>query len=74
MTRIEANLKILDILKKIVYENMDLRFGQILFNYGAFKHVSDDDGIHIIDPFYEESEVTLNRLTKNYDELRSNKK
>ena len=70
MTRLEANKKIVDILKQIVESNPDLRFGQILFNYVLNYSQSDSGQIHIDDPFYELSENTLKRIKeriKKYD-------
>ena len=74
MTRLEANKKIVDILKQIVESNPDLRFGQILFNYVLNYSQSDSGQIHIDDPFYELSENTLKRIKeriKKYDLTRS---
>ena len=64
MTRSEANREILTKLWNIVDKYPDFRFGQILFNYVLNYTQSDSGQIHIDDPFYEESEVTLKRITK----------
>lgn len=39
MNRLEANQRLLEILNRIVQNNPDLRFGQILRNYGFIKEV-----------------------------------
>lgn len=55
--------KLADLIEKCPY----LRFGQILFNSTIITSSSEDlDGRPIIDdPFYEESEITWNRLKNN---------
>ena len=53
MSRQEYNLKILDIIKAKAQEYPDMRFHQLLWAFGATV-----EG----DQFYEESEVTLNRI------------
>lgn len=53
MNRQEYNLKILDIIRAKAQEYPDMRFHQLLWVFGATV-----EG----DQFYEESEVTLNRL------------
>lgn len=55
MNRQEYNLKILDIIKAKVQECPDMRFHQLLWAFGVTTEK---------DQFYEESEVTLNRLLK----------
>lgn len=55
MNRQECNLKILDIIRTKVQECPDMRFHQLLWAFG----VSTEE-----DQFYEESEVTFNRLLK----------
>ena len=55
MNRQEYNLKILDIIKAKAQECPDMRFHQLLWAFGATV-----EG----DQFYEESEVTFNRLLK----------
>ena len=55
MNRQEYNLKILDIIKAKVQEYPDMRFHQLLWVFGV-----TIEG----DQFYEESEVTFNRLLK----------
>ena len=53
MNRQEYNLKILDIIRAKAQEYPDMRFHQLLWALGATV-----EG----DQFYEESEVTCNRL------------
>ena len=53
MNRQEYNLKILDIIKAKAQECPDMRFHQLLWVFGV-----TIEG----DQFYEESEVTLNRI------------
>ena len=53
MNRQEYNLKILDIIRAKAQEYPDMRFHQLLWALGATV-----EG----DQFYEESEVTLNRI------------
>ena len=55
MNRQEYNLKILDIIKAKVQEYPDIRFHQLLWTFDV-----TIEG----DQFYEESEVTFNRLLK----------
>ena len=55
MTRLEANAEIIKILLEIMDKNPDLRFGQLLSNLEVV----------LEDPFYEESEITLNRVKRN---------
>ena len=55
MNRQEYNLKILDIIRAKAQEYPDIRFHQLLW---AFSVTIEGD------QFYEESEVTFNRLLK----------
>lgn len=55
MNRQEYNLKILDIIRAKVQEYPDMRFHQLLWVIGAT--IAGDQ-------FYEESEVTLDRIKK----------
>jgi 2-iminoacetate synthase ThiH len=54
-TRKDFNLEILELLKDKIEKNPDLRFNQILFALGLNP---DKD-------FYEESEITLDKITKS---------
>ena len=56
MNRLENNIKILDILKQLVYEFPDMRFNQLLEVVEVVKKE---------DQFNEESSVTLDNL-KNF--------
>lgn len=58
MTRLEANIKILNITKQLVYMFPDMRFIQLLTTV---------DVILGTDQFYEESEVTLNRIKEKIE-------
>lgn len=58
MTRKQANRAILLELYNLVEKYPDLRFWQILYNCGIFPP-------SFIDPFYEESEETLNRMMES---------
>ena len=55
MNRQEYNLKILDTIKAKAQECPDMRFHQLLWAFGVT--IEEDQ-------FYEESEVTFNRLLK----------
>lgn len=58
MTRLEANIKILKIVKQLAYEFPDMRFIQLL---------TVVDAILGTDQFYEESEVTLERIKEKIE-------
>lgn len=58
MTRLEANIKILNITKQLAYMFPDMRFIQLLTTV---------DAILGTDQFYEESEVTLNRIKEKIE-------
>jgi hypothetical protein len=57
MTRQEANLQILEILKALIEGNPDMRFHQLLWAYD----ITERD----VDKFYEESTRTLSNLKAN---------
>lgn len=59
MTRLEANIKILKIVKQLAYEFPDMRFIQLLTVVDAI--------ISGTDQFYEESDVTLERIKKRIE-------
>lgn len=65
MSRRDYNREIIGKLSELVESYPDFRFGQILFNYVLNHTISDLGQIHVDDPFYEESKVTLERITKN---------
>ena len=60
MTRLEANIKILDITKQLAWMFPDMRFMQLLMVIGA---VIDTD------QFNEESSVTLERIKNKIKQL-----
>lgn len=62
MTRKQANRAILLELYNLIEKYPDLRFGQILVDCDIIGYDITDNGVEVIDPFYEESEVTLNRM------------
>lgn len=67
MTRQEANLKIIDILTKLIVEYPEARFCQLLSNLNVThkQTVSDESAqewIEEILSFYEEPGVTLTRV------------
>lgn len=59
-SRQEVNRKLVKILSDAVEKYPDWRFGQILFNYNFITR--KPSSFDIEDPFYEESEETLNKL------------
>lgn len=71
MTRLEANREILTKLWNIVDKYPDFRFGQILFNYVLNYTQSNSGQIHIDDPFYEESRITLHRILCKINKLKT---
>ena len=58
MTRLEANIKILNITKQLAYMFPDMRFIQLLTTV---------DAVIDTDQFNEESEVTLNRIKEKIE-------
>lgn len=61
MTRLESNIKILNIVEQLVHEFPDMRFIQLL---------TAVDAILGTDQFYEESSVTLERIKNKIKQLR----
>ena len=61
MTRLEANIKILDIIKQFVLMFPDMRFMQLLMVI---------DAVIDTDQFNEESSVTLERIKNKIKQLR----
>lgn len=59
--RLANNRLIVSLLSEAVEKNPDLRFHQILQNFGVEVPNSDQ--------FYEESSTTLSNLAKEYDKL-----
>lgn len=60
MTRQEVNRKILEKISAVVEREPDWRFHQILINMGI--EVPEPNDRNYIDPWFEESEVTLNEI------------
>ena len=58
MTRLMANIKISNIISKLIYEFPDMRFMQLLMVI---------DAVIDTDQFNEESEVTLNRIKEKIE-------
>ena len=65
MSRKQANRAILLELYNLIEKYPDLRFGQILVDCDIIRYDITDNGVEVIDPFYEESELTLNRMMKS---------
>ena len=65
MERQKYNKLILEILSKLVEKYPDLRFGQILVNAEIITYKNDYDEMVPRDPYYEEPEVTLERMKNN---------
>lgn len=62
--RQKANFELVRKLSELVVAYPDLRFGQILVDFGFIEQIVDNYGSGIItkDPFNEESVDTLNRV------------
>ena len=58
MARLMANIKISNIISQLIYEFPDMRFMQLLMVI---------DAVIDTDQFYEESEVTLNRIKEKIE-------
>ena len=71
MTRQEANLILVESLKEIVLKYPDLRFGQILVDFGIIRYISNtyDETLITIDPFNEESVTTLENFKNRFNQL-----
>ena len=71
MERQKYNKLILERLSKLVDKYPDLRFGQILVNCDIIKYEpsvlcdGQREDILVVDPFYEESEITWERMLLN---------
>lgn len=68
MTRKEANLELLEILRTQIEQYPDLRFTQLLINTGIIE--ADHEGV-IRDEFYLESSELLDRV-KSYLKVNNN--
>jgi hypothetical protein len=63
--RQKANFELVNKLSELVTAYPDLRFGQILVNFGFVEQIIDHYDVNIVltkDPFNEESVDTLNRV------------
>ena len=66
MSRLLYNKAIIDKLSELVDKFPEQRFGQLLVNSDIIHYESDErEDILIIDPFYEESELTWKRMCNN---------
>ena len=65
MNRKLYNTAIVEKLRELVNKYPDLRFGQILANAEVIIYKNDYDETVPIDPFYEEPEVTWERMKNN---------
>lgn len=66
MSRLLYNKAIIDKLSELVDKFPEQRFGQLLVNSDIIHYESDErEDILIIDPFYEESELTWERMCNN---------
>ena len=67
MERQKYNKLILETLSKLVNKYPDLRFGQILVNSDIIQFIKDDKGLPLAvkDPYFEEPEVTWERMKIN---------
>ena len=70
-SNLETNLKIIEVLTKIIENNPEWRFQQTLWNCGIIgRNYNDQDELEIEDKFYENSEITLNTLQKCFSEIK----
>ena len=70
-SNLETNLKIIEVLTKIIENNPEWRFQQTLWNCGIIsRNYNDQDELEIEDKFYENSEITLNTLQKDSSEIK----
>lgn len=71
MNRQETNIVLVKTLEMLIAKYPDMRFGQILFNFGFIDHIYDKicDVTTIKDPFSEEPAETLKRVEEEIDRL-----
>lgn len=65
-----ANFELVNKLSELVIAYPEQRFGQILINFGFIEQIVDHYDCSIVstvDPFYEESVDTLNRVNNGRD-------
>lgn len=72
MSRKLYNTAIVNKLVELVNKHPDLRFGQILANAEVITYENDCDEMVPKDPFYEEPEVTWERVKNNSFVFREN--
>lgn len=60
--RLENNLKIVELIKKLCLDNPDLRFWQLLSVSGVIQFDPNTIEPVVLDNFYEESSVTLSKI------------
>lgn len=68
MSRLLYNKAIIDKLSELIYKFPEQRFGQLLVNSDIIQYepdISINGQREIIDPFYEESELTWKRMCTN---------
>lgn len=68
MSRLLYNKAIIDKLSELIYKFPEQRFGQLLVNSGIIQYepgISVDGQLEVMDPFYEESELTWKRMCNN---------
>ena len=65
MNRQEYNKLIIEKLSELVEEYPDMRFGQLLVNCEIIRVIPSDKQLLAMDPFYEEPEITWERIKNN---------
>lgn len=68
MSRLLYNKAIIDKLSELIDKFPEQRFGQLLVNSDIIQYepdISVDGQREVIDPFYEESELTWKRMCNN---------
>jgi hypothetical protein len=71
MNRQQTNIVLVKTLEMLIEKYPDMRFGQILFNFGFIDHIYDKIcGVTTIkDPFSEEPSETLKRVEEEINRL-----
>ena len=68
MSRLLYNKAIIDKLSELIDKFPEQRFGQLLVNSDIIQYepdISVDGQLEVMDPFYEESELTWKRMCNN---------
>lgn len=68
MSRLLYNKTIINKLSELIDKFPEQRFGQLLVNSDIIQYepdISVDGQLEVIDPFYEESELTWKRMCNN---------